>query len=127
MAKIVYRAGSDSDDNLTPRPEQDEKTQPGQSPGISVFEKIELAVEPGGKAQGIDIDQLCQPLMAIPDNPDEAGGIAGHFSIAPVKLDGRVDSELLREWASTRKTGRVHWLTVLLRDAIVKTPFRRPR
>jgi hypothetical protein len=127
MARIVYRGGSDSDDNLTPRPGQDERGLPGQSPGLSVFAAIELAVEPEGKAQKIDVDQLEEPLRAFPDDPELEGGIVDHLSIAPATLDGQVDPVLLGEWAASRNTGQVHWLTTSLRNTIVHPASRRPR
>jgi hypothetical protein len=127
MARIVYRGGSDSDDNLTPRPGQDEQGQPGRAPGLSVFSNIDEAVEPGGKAQGIDLDQLGEPLRPFPDDPKLEGGVSGHLSIAPATSQGELDRSLLSEWAATRKSGRVHWLTTLLRNALVQPAIRRPR
>jgi hypothetical protein len=127
MARIVYREGSGSDDNLTPRPGQDEQGQPGQSPGLSTFDSIDQAVKPGGKAQRFDLEHLLPPLHAFPDDPEKEGGIDGHFSIAPATSEGEVDRALLREWAATRNTGQVHWLTVVLRNSLVQPAVRRPR
>ena len=127
MARIVYRGGSDTDDNLTPRSGRDEQGKPGRTPGLSAFVAIGQAVEPGGKAQGIDLDQLAVPLRPFYDDPNLEGGVMGHLSIAPATPDGRVDRTLLNEWAATRKTARVHWLTTALRDAIVRPAIRRTR
>jgi hypothetical protein len=46
---LVYRRGSKFSDNLTPRPGIDPD-------GLSVFDSLELAVNPGEKAQVIDTD-----------------------------------------------------------------------
>jgi hypothetical protein len=127
MPNVVYRGGSQTDDNLTPRPEKDLETRKGRAPGLSAFDRIEMAVEPGSKVQGIDLKRLGDPLRAFPDDPEKEGGVMGHLSIAPVQSDGTIDLDLLGEWAATRKSGRVHRLTSLLRDAIVQPDMRRSR
>lgn len=126
MLRLVYRSGSATDDNLTPRAGKDTLGKPGQAPGLSTFSLLELAVAPGGKAQAIDLDLLQWPLQGIEDDPTN-GGHEGHVSIAPVNSDGRIDQGLLEEWANTRGTDRAHALTELVRNALVETNVRRPR
>lgn len=127
MPNIVYRGGSQTDDNLTPRPEKDLEISPGRAPGLSAFDQIEMAVGPGAKAQGIDVGRLGGLLWAFPDDPEKEGGVMGHLSIAPIQQDRTIDLELLGEWAAARKSGRVHRLTSVLRNAIVRPDMRRSR
>jgi hypothetical protein len=126
MGNLVYRAGSRSDDNFTPRPDMDLQDRPGQSAGLSTFTALELAVQPGGKAQIIDLDRLEPPLRGFPDDPRLEGGVEGHVSIAPAAGDGRVDSRSLAEWAATRGTSHKHPLTELALRARVGE-VKRPR
>jgi hypothetical protein len=126
MPTLVYRSGSATDDNLTPRAGKDTLSRPGQAPGLSTFTRLELTVAPGDKAQVIDLDLLQWPHRGIEDDPLD-GGHEGHISIAPVTKEGEVDQELLEEWAKTRGTDRVHALTELVRNALVETNIRRPR
>ena len=58
-------------------------------------------------------------LQAFLDQPDQ-GGTPGHVAIAPVDVSGDVDVVALEQWASFRKTGRVHPLTQVLLDAVVE-------
>ena len=124
MARLVYRGGSPTDDNLTPRPDRDIDGRSGQAPGLSTWETLEHAAIPGGKAQVIDLDALKMPLAAFPDDPTR-GGSVGHLSIAPVDSTGAIDLGQLRDWASSRGGGTPHPL--LIRDAIVDANARRPR
>ena len=126
MTWLVYRSGSGREDNLTPRMTKDTVGKPGQSPGLSTYTTLELAVPPGGKAQVIDLDLLQLPLRGLEDQPLLEGGSEGHVSIAPMTPDGRVDQVLLEEWATTRGTDQVHWLTEIVKQALVAT-VRRPR
>jgi hypothetical protein len=126
MPRLVYRSGSARDDNLTPRMNQDTVGKPGQSPGLSTFATLELAVHPGGKAQVIDLDLLESPLRGFEDCSFLEGGIDGHVSIAPAGPDDRVDYGLLHEWAQTRNTEHIHRFTDLVKQALVDT-VRRPR
>ncbi len=98
---VVYRGGSDTPANLTPRPGID-------TTGLSTWDTLEAAVEPGGKAQVIDVSKLQPPLAAIPDAPPP-----GHVSITPS------DPELIAQWAATRGTETVHPLTQIVKDAII--------
>jgi hypothetical protein len=126
MARLVYRGGSATDDNLTPRPGRDTITKPGQSPGLSAFIDLESAVEPGGEAQVIDLDLLAEPLRDFADLVGVEGSVAGHISIAPVTGEGHVDQVLLEDWARSRGSDSAHWLTMLIKEALIDT-VRRPR
>jgi hypothetical protein len=87
---------------------------------------LELAVSAGDKAQVIDLDLLAGPLQAFPDQVGAVGALEGHISIAPAKPEGSVDQGLLEEWARTRNTDQVHWLTELVKKAHVGS-VKRPR
>jgi hypothetical protein len=104
----VYRGGSATPDNLTPRPGID-------TTGLSTFDNLEAATPPGGKAQVIDTSKLKPPLVATPDAPP-----AGHVSIAPQ------DPALIAEWAATRGTGQIHPLTQAIMDAVIEV-VKRPK
>jgi hypothetical protein len=121
MARLVYRSGSAREDNLTPRPGKDTIEKAGQSPGLSTFTKLELAVLPGEKAQILDLDLLGGPLRAYDDQPGLEGAIEGHVSIAPALPDGTINYELLAEWSATRNSGKVHPLTELIKNTLVDT------
>ena len=105
--RLVYRGGSDSIDNLTPRPGID-------TTGLSTFDTLEAAVLPGQKAQVIDTSRFTT-LRAVPDPPPE-----GHVSITPGS------ARAIADWASQRGTGVEHALTREVRGAIVGQ-MRRPR
>jgi hypothetical protein len=104
---VVYRGGSNTPKNLTPRPGID-------SSGLSTFDSLEGAVEPGGKAQVIDVSRL-KTLVARPDAPPP-----GHVSLAPKDLG------LVEEWAATRGMQTVHPYTQEIIEAIVGE-VRRPK
>jgi hypothetical protein len=123
---IVYRGGSRSPDNFTPRHGKDTVGRPGQAPGLSTFENIELAAEPGEKAQVIDLSRLRPPLVGFLDDAS-LKGTPGHVAIAPVDATGDVDQELLEEWARTRGTDSPHRLTEMILAAVVRTNVRRPK
>jgi RHS repeat-associated protein len=103
---LVYRGGSRTEDAFTPRPDKD---VPG---GISTFDTIEKAARPGEKVQVIDTS-LLKELEAVPDSS------SGHVSIRPGN-----DTQLLKEWAGTKKTGNTHRLTLELLNAVVNTVRR---
>jgi len=107
VPELVYRGGSATADNLTPRPILDPT-------GLSTFDNLEAATLPGGKAQIIDTSKL-RSLSAVPDAPPP-----GHVSITPE------DDALIAKWAATRGTGQIHPLTQELLDAIVGVA-RRPK
>lgn len=125
MSRRVYRSGSARDENLTPRPGKDTVGKPGRAPSLSTFDTLERAVQPGGKAQVIDLDLLVGPLRGYEDRPGLEGAVDGHVSIAPARPDGSIDLELLAEWAGARSTGVTHRLTGLAKDALVDT-VKRP-
>ena len=79
----VHRRGSKFSDNLTPRPGID-------ADGLSVFDSLELAVNPGEKAQVIDINKL-RSLTAVRNEPP-----AGHMLVTLVPDD----SQRMAEWAA---------------------------
>lgn len=112
---VIYRLGNLTPDNFTPRPGKDTVASPGQVPGLSAS----VALSPGRKAQGIEIDRIKPPLRAIPDDP-ERGGSPGHFAIAPVDTDNNVDMTLLEAWAQSRGSGEMHELTQRLLDAVIQ-------
>jgi hypothetical protein len=99
---LLYRRGSKFPDNLCPWPGLD-------LDGLSTFDTLERAVDPGEKAQVIDTDKL-KTLLALPAEPP-----AGHVCLTPR------DAEVLAEWAATRGTGAVHPLTAEVLAAIVDT------
>lgn len=69
---IVYRGGSRTPDNLTPRPGRD---MVEEKRGLSTFDTLEEATPPGGKAQAIDTSVLkCLGAHCTPD---------GHVSLRP--------------------------------------------
>lgn len=104
--RYVYRGGSNSADNLTPRAQ--DKT------GLSTFDNLDAAVPPGGKAQVIDTTRL-RCLIACPDAPP-----AGHVSIRPRNPFD------LQDWMAARGTGTTHPYSQELQDAIVDV-VRRPK
>jgi hypothetical protein len=103
---LVYRRGSKFPDNLCPRPELD-------LDGLSTFDTLERAVEPGEKAQVIDTSKL-RSLMAVAAEPPP-----GHVCLTPG------DPMLVAQWAATRGSGLVHPLTQDVLNAIVDTVRRR--
>jgi hypothetical protein len=113
---IVYRLGSATPDNCTPR-QKDLEGKPGQAPGLSTFETLEL--KPGQKAQVIDLKRIVGALRPMPDKPELEGGVAEHITLAPFDETGNVDLVKLQEWAATRGTGCVHEFTKAIRDAII--------
>jgi len=103
---IVYRGGSNTTKNLTPRPILDPN-------GLSTYDSLEAAVAPGEKAQLIDTRKLTT-LKAIADSPP------GHVSITPGS------TAAVEVWAATRGTVTVHEWTQEVIDAIVGQ-VRRPK
>src|SRR5207248_10460612 len=90
---IVYRGGSDTAANLTPRHPRD--TIETDQPGLSTYRTAEQAMgESSRKAQTIDLDRLTN-LKWVEDE-------AGQVSILPETAD-----ELL-DWAATRGTETIH-------------------
>jgi hypothetical protein len=112
---IVYRRGSKTNRNLTPRPGIDTVGRPGQEPGLSTSETL----RPGVVGQGIDLAMLPATLKAFADDP-AIGGSPGHVAIVPVDAAGTIDWQLLQEWAASRNSGQPHPLTIMLENAIVE-------
>jgi RHS repeat-associated protein len=96
---VVYRGGSRTADNMTPRPGVD-------TGGLSTFETLG-SFRPGTKVQVINVSKL-KRLLATPDAPPP-----GHVSIHPADLAEVAD------WAATRGTGQVHPYTQELLEAII--------
>ncbi len=99
---LVYRGGSASADNLTPRPIKDKD-------GLSAFTTPEAAAPNGGRVQVIDTT-LFRTLRAVLDNKPP-----GHVTIVPLKRS------LLPEWMRSRGGAVPHPLTQELQGAIVGT------
>lgn len=95
---IVYRSGSSTPRNLTPRPGKDVDTQPGRRPGLS----LSITRPTEGKCQKIDTSLLAPPLHFFPDDPT-VGGSADHGTIAPVDETGEVDAAALEAWAQAAR------------------------
>jgi hypothetical protein len=96
--QYVYRGGSKTDTNMTPRPGKDLS-------GLSTWDHLGF-FRPGEKVQKIDVSQLTT-LIAVVDSDD------GHVSITTG------DAEKDAEWASTRGGDTVHPLTTQVQDAVV--------
>jgi len=109
----VYRGGSATKRNLTPRPGVDTK-------GLSANVALEGAASPGGKAQVIDTTKL-KALCAECDNP-----ATGHVTIKPKGEDPQAVSKAVEQWAATREGETVHPLTRELMDATVQE-VKRPK
>lgn len=99
---LIYRGGSASADNLTPRPIKDKD-------GLSAFTTPEAAAPNGGRVQVIDTT-LFRTLRAVLDNKPP-----GHVTIVPLKRS------LLPEWMRSRGGAVPHPLTQELQGAIVGT------
>jgi len=117
-SQYVYRGGSATDQNLTPRAPQD---LTGDKRGLSTFSSPEQ-VEKNGfkKAQEIDVGRLGDELDAIPNG---SGPNDSHVSIRPDN-----DVKLL-DWANSRAFGG-HTYTAAVRRAILretKLPIEQPR
>jgi hypothetical protein len=125
MPTFVYRGGSATDDNLTPRLGRDTSGKPGQAPGLSTFETIEQAASHGSKAHVIDLDLLAAPLRGYRDQVDQ-GGTEGHVSIAPSDESGGIDLDRLLEWAGSRGVAPAHEFTEIVRRAVVRVE-KRPK
>jgi hypothetical protein len=104
---VVYRGGSRTISNLTPRPGID-------TTGLSAFRSLEQAVPPGGKAQVIDVARLKNLVAYADDVPP------GHVSIRPH------DVSELAQWAATRNSSVPHPYTQELMDALI-AEVRRPK
>jgi RHS repeat-associated protein len=86
----VYRGGSNTPANMTPRPGKDTT---GPKRGLSTFQDLEQAARPGEKAQAIDVEKLGPDLEAVLNDEN------GHVSIRP-KDDP--SGAKLESWADQR-------------------------
>lgn len=117
---VVFRLGSRSLNNLTPKP-KDLAGQPGlREPGLSTLEHL-AAKEKGIK---IDLALLRLPLQAFADDPS-AVGRPGHVSIAPIDDSGKVDLRQLREWVDSRQRNFDHPFTQIVLDAVLIGKYKR--
>lgn len=119
MPRYVYHKGASSDKNFTPRPDKDLIPNPGEMPGLSVFERLEMmTLKPKDRVQQLDLDLLPTTLRAFADDLT-AGGTEGHLSIAPITETGNIDMTALHAWAATRDSGGNHPLTGDAKSAII--------
>src|SRR2546430_12160439 len=94
--QIVFRGGSRTNQMLTPRPGIDTVAPEGLTPGLSVEETLQDALEERNKkAQKIDRSKLKPPLAYFADDANVKGGRLGHGVITPVDATGRVDHAAL--------------------------------
>jgi hypothetical protein len=110
IGEFIYKKGSNSFDNVTPRPGIDDKSL--EKGGLSFWDSIEslrknMGLEPEDKIITVDPKQV-NGLDIIKDNDPP-----GHISIRPSTLPE------LQEWASTRRTNIVHRFTQTVRQSIV--------
>jgi RHS repeat-associated protein len=98
-SSLVYRSGSNTDLNLTPRPQD--------TGGLSTFDSPSY-FPPNTKYQTIDT-RLLKELESVADAPP-----AGHVSIRPK------DMTLMKEWIGSRGKD-IHRLTEELKNAIIGT------
>lgn len=95
---LIYRSGSATPNNLTPRATD--------VTGLSAFK---VATGEKQKHQEIDTSKL-KLLKAVCDNKD-----TGHFSIVPC------DSAKMAEWIASKGKNEIHPFTQELMDAIIRT------
>ncbi len=120
----LYRSGSKSAKNWTPRLRDVATSSPGSVPGLSFFETLDAAVrDPGDKAQVVDLARLDPTLGVFPDDPAE-GGVPGHVTICPIDATGFPDLTALEKWAAARDSPEVHPYTQMVLDAIVNQARR---
>lgn len=117
---FVYRSGGKSDDNLTPRPDDDVSFNVADA-GVSTWRKLEDAIRPGMKGIRIDLARIDATAFGCYEDKQ------GHVSIVPVDATGQLDMMKLAEWAAARGTGSVHPLTQVLLAAVVDHKVRRPK
>ena len=119
MPTYVYRRGSNTILNLTPRDPLDLEDHPGVEPGLSVEDDPgSLNLQKGDKYCVIDLDLLPAALRDWPDDP-AGGGVAGHRVIAPATGRG-VDHGTLAAWAASRGSDPPHPLTSALLAAVTE-------
>ena len=107
----VYRGGSNTKKNLTPR----EGDTSGPKKGLSTFSNIN-ELSKFDKVQEIETDRLNPKLIAVRNGTKEGDS---HVSILP--YDDKNDEKLI-EWSKTRDDDAVeHDFTKTVRKAIVNT------
>jgi len=119
-SEYIFRGGSFTDKNFTPRPGQDDKT--GPKSGLSTFvSHFQATMGQGGKSQMLNVSALRKMGFVLTFTPD------GHVGIRPPSQQQLVD------WAKTRpgldQGNNAHILTEMLKSARVqevKTPQVKP-
>jgi hypothetical protein len=107
MPERLYIAGSRSNGNLTPRPQD--------TSGLSSFDNLDAPIfTPGSKVQPVATAKLKDLMVYGPDGPN------GHYSIRPRSQPD------LDEWIASRGGGDIHPYTQELRDSLLDD-FRLPR
>lgn len=116
----VYRGGSDTDNNLTPK-DKDVSGDPKR--GLSTFQNVaDVGRYNYIKAQIIETDNLGDDLEAVINGTGEGDS---HVSIRPTDDD---DNEKLRTWASYRiskSTVRDNPYTRAVKGSLVGYSFKR--
>ena len=102
--------------------------KPGQvTRSFNIRRASRYAVEPGGKAQVDRPRPSASRLRGFADRPRRRRSVEGHISIAPATSEGHVDQALAgRSGLGAGNSDSLHWLTVLIKEALVDT-VRRPK
>ena len=107
VPEFLFRGGSRSATNFTPRPDVDVT-------GLSAFDSLDNRLFGPGKPVQVIQTNLLKDLQAVRDGP------GGHYSIRPD------DDAILAEWAASRGNDTVHPLTHEVLETIVAT-VRKPK
>lgn len=112
ISEFIFRKGSDSPMNLTPRPGKDDV----ENGGLSFFDNVEDMMKntpllKGDKYIQVDPKKL-YGLDVIFDNVPP-----GHVTVRPQTLSA------LKDWASTRGTQVIHGFTEIVKNAMVGNPI----
>jgi hypothetical protein len=107
VPEFLFRSGSRSATNFTPRPDVDVS-------GLSTFDSLDNRMFGPGRPVQVIRTSLLKDLQAVRDGP------GGHHSIRPD------DDAILAEWAASRGSDTVHPLTQELLETIVET-VRKPK
>jgi hypothetical protein len=92
---LVYRAGSSTENNMTPK----EKDTAGNKRGLSTFEDPKKAPISIDKAQEIQTDNLQAPLVAVRNGNSPRDT---HVSIRPQTGAAALDQVSLENWAARK-------------------------
>lgn len=99
VPELLFIAGSRTDNNLTPRPQD--------VTGISSYDNLDVDIfKPGGTVQPVETSLLKDLVVYGPD------GTNGHFSIRPSSR------EALLSWQASRGLPTTHPYTQALRDSL---------